>query len=312
MIKYILFFLILINELSFAEDNSAIVLMYHRFNEPMHQSTNISPNLFRQHLELIKKYNFNVLDLKSFVDILRNKKRIPKKTIIITVDDAFKSFYNYGYPILKEFNFPFSVFVSTASISNEKNSDFMSWEMLRDIKMNKGMIFNHTVDHLSLVDLCEEIIIEQVKKASNQLRLKLGDINPKIFSYPYGESSERVEKILEKQGFIAAFSQHSAPLDHTDSLFRLPRFSLNNEYGTTERLQMIFKTKKLPIKNLTFTDSITKQENVSISFQSSFNLEKMNCYVNQGVRLEKKVNEMKVRIRLENLKMNHRHRLNCK
>ena len=50
---------------------------------------------------------------------------------------------------------------------------------------------------------------------------------------------------------------------------------------------MIFKTKKLPIKNLTFTDSITKQENVSISFQSSFNLENLNCYVNQGVRLEK-------------------------
>ena len=70
--------------------------------------------------------------------------------------------------------------------------------MLREIKMNKGMIFNHTVDHLSLVDLSEEIIIEQVKKASNQLRLKLGDINPKIFSYPYGESSERVENIENK------------------------------------------------------------------------------------------------------------------
>ena len=200
MIKYILFFLILINELSFAEDNSAIVLMYHRFNEPMHQSTNISPNLFRQHLELIKKYNFNVLDLKSFVDILRNKKRIPKKTIIITVDDAFKSFYNYGYPILKEFNFPFSVFVSTASISNEKNSDFMSWEMLREIKMNKGMIFNHTVDHLSLVDLSEEIIIEQVKKASNQLRLKLGILILKFFHTLMVSLAKELKKYWKNKG----------------------------------------------------------------------------------------------------------------
>ena len=38
----------------------------------------------------------------------------------------------------------------------------------------------------------------------------------------------------------------------------------------------IFKTKRLPIKNLTFTDAITHEEEIEISFESSMNLEKSN------------------------------------
>ena len=173
------------------------------------------------------------------------------------------------------------------------------------------MVFNHTVDHVSLVGLSDRMIIDQVTKASNKIKLKLGIDNPKVFSYPYGESSERVEKILEELGILAAFSQHSAPLNHEDSLYRLPRFSLNNEYGTLDRLKMIFKTKKLPIKNLTFTDAIAHEEEIKISFESSMNLEKINCYINQGVSLTKTINGKKVELKLKGLKSGQRHRLNC-
>ena len=285
--------------------------MYHRFDEPKYQSTSISSELFEKHLKLIKKNGFNVLNLKDFLDILINKKKIPKKTLLITVDDAFRSFYDFAFPLLKKYNFPFSVFVSTASVSKDKESDFMSWEMLKEIQEYRGMVFNHTVDHVSLVGLSDRMIIDQVTKASNKIKLKLGIDNPKVFSYPYGESSERVEKILEELGILAAFSQHSAPLNHEDSLYRLPRFSLNNEYGTLDRLKMIFKTKKLPIKNLTFTDAIAHEEEIKISFESSMNLEKINCYINQGVSLTKTINGKKVELKLKGLKSGQRHRLNC-
>ncbi len=311
MKKFIIFLIIFFNEVSYSENNSAIVLMYHRFDEPKYQSTSISSELFEKHLKLIKENDFNVLNLKDFIDILINKKKIPKKTLVITVDDAFRSFYDFGFPLLKKYNFPFSVFVSTASVSKNEDSDFMSWEMLKEIQQHKGMVLNHTVDHFSLVELSDRMITEQVTNASNQIGSKLGINNPKIFSYPYGESSERVEKILEKLGVLAAFSQHSAPVNHNDSIFRLPRFSLNNEYGTLDRLKMIFKTKNLPIKNLTFNDSVTQEEEIKISFQSSMNLEKINCYINQGVKLIKNISEKEVKLKLQGLKTGQRHRLNC-
>ena len=311
MKKFVFFIIFFFNGLSYSEDHSVIALMYHRFDEPKYGSTSISSELFEKHLKLIKENDFNVLNLKDFLDILINKKKIPKKTLLITVDDAFRSFYNFAFPLLKKYNFPFSVFVSTASVSKDEESDFMSWEMLKEIQKHKGMVFNHTVDHISLLGLSDKMIIDQVTKASNEIKLRLGIDNPKVFSYPYGESSERVEKILEELGILAAFSQHSAPLNHNDSLYRLPRFSLNNEYGTLDRLRMIFKTKRLPIQNLTYTDAITHEERIEISFESSMNLEKINCYINQGVSLIKKINEKKVILELNGLKSGQRHRLNC-
>ena len=311
MKKFVFSLTIFFNILCYAEDHSAIALMYHRFNEPEYQSTSISSEIFEKHLKHIKENGFKVLNLEDFVDILINKKKIPAKTLIITVDDAFRSFYDFGFPLLKKYDFPFSVFVSTASVSNNDSSDFMSWEMLKEIQQHKGMVFNHTVDHLSLVGLSDNMIIEQVTRASNELKSKLGVDNPKIFSYPYGESSERVEEILEKIGILAAFSQHSAPLNHDDSVFRLPRFSLNNQYGSLDRLKMIFKTKRLPIRNLTFTDSVTNKEEIKISFQSSMNLEKINCYINQGVDLIKNITKQEVKLKLKGLKPGQRHRLNC-
>ena len=311
MKKFIFFLTFFFSGFSYSEDHSIIVLMYHRFDEPKHQSTSISSELFEKHLQLIRENDFNVINLKDFLDILINKEKIPKKTLLITVDDAFRSFYDFGFPLLKKYGFPFGVFVSTASVSKDQESDFMSWEMLKEIEKHKGMVFNHTVDHKSLVELSDKMIIDQVTKASNEIQLRLGTNNPKIFSYPYGESSERVEKVLEGLGVLAAFSQHSAPLNHDDLKFRLPRFSLNNEYGKLDRLKMIFRTKRLPIKNLTFTDAITHEEEIEISFESSINPEKINCFINQGVNLIKKINEKEVRLKLKGLKSGQRHRLNC-
>ena len=79
MKKFIIFLIIFFNEFSYSEDNSAIALMYHRFDEPKYQSTSISSELFEKHLKLIKENNFKVLNLKDFIDILINKKKYLRK-----------------------------------------------------------------------------------------------------------------------------------------------------------------------------------------------------------------------------------------
>ena len=168
--------LLFVIKFSFSEDQSTIVLMYHRFDETKYPSTSISSKLFEEHLQLIKRKNINVLSLDELVDVLINKKKIPKKSVFITIDDAFKSFYNHAFPILKKYGFPFSIFVSTASISDEKNSDFMSWEMLSEVQDNNGLILNHSIDHTSFLNLEEEDIIYQVLTAAKKIKSMLFEL----------------------------------------------------------------------------------------------------------------------------------------
>ena len=121
--------------------------MYHRFNQTELSSTNISTNEFVKQMNFLKENNFNVLPLSYLVSFFKKKETIPKNAVFITIDDGYKSVYDHAYPILKSFKFPFSVFLSTDFVSNEKNSDFMSWDMIKemhsDIRSKNWLSNNH-------------------------------------------------------------------------------------------------------------------------------------------------------------------------
>ena len=73
--------------------------MYHRFNENKYPSTNIRMDIFKEHIELISKENLEFYNLNKFDENFS----IPKKNkkILITVDDAFLSFYDNAWPFKK-------------------------------------------------------------------------------------------------------------------------------------------------------------------------------------------------------------------
>ena len=85
--------------------------MYHRFNESKYPSTNIRMEVFKNQIEIIKKSNYNFNNPDNF----KEQFDIPKlnKEVLITIDDAFQSFYLEAWPYLKENKIPFILFVST-------------------------------------------------------------------------------------------------------------------------------------------------------------------------------------------------------
>ena len=106
------------------------ILLYHRFGESKYPSTNISPELFRKQLEFLRQENYTVLNLDQFRDLVFNREPFPKKSVLITIDDAYSSIYNYAFPILKEYNFPFTLFVDVRPLSSGATGA-MTWEMLK-------------------------------------------------------------------------------------------------------------------------------------------------------------------------------------
>ena len=93
----------------YSNDHGIIPIMYHRFNENKYPSTNIEVDIFKKHLQLIKSNNVEFYDPNEF-DSRFNSVQNTKK-ILITVDDAFSSFYNEAWPILKNEKIPFILFV---------------------------------------------------------------------------------------------------------------------------------------------------------------------------------------------------------
>ena len=293
-----------------AEESNIAVLMYHRIGDDRYPSTNISQELFEKHIEYLVEENINVLPITELSKYLKKEINLTNKTVFITIDDAYKSFFQNGFPILKKNKLPFSIFVSTNYVSNEDDSDFMSWSMLKEVSSNNGLILNHSKSHESLVGMDLQILKKEIEQNQIEIEKKIGT-QPKIFSYPYGESSKSIEEVIKILNYEIAFSQHSAPIHLDENKYRLPRYALNDEFGSLKRFKMIIQTKPLEIFESSFDDSIVNTDELDFSFLTKFPSELINCFVNNSAAIIKKDEGERVSLYLSKLKNGVRYRINC-
>ena len=289
--------------------------MYHRFNENKYPSTNIRNEIFLEQLKIINNAEIEFITFKKFEEIVTNN--IDKNYILLTIDDAFESFYLNAWPILKNEKIPFVLFVSTREIG--KNG-YMTWDQIRELdESNLVSIGNHSHSHEYLIDWNSSEIINDLKTSINIFKNEL-KYSPKIFSYPFGEYSNNLKKIVSSLNFKYAFGQHSGVIDQTKDLLELPRFPINEKYGELKRFKTILTTLPFPYEKITPKDRYLKNNenppNVKINFfKNLINIKNINCYSNEGNIWKKSdikiINEYELNILLKEKFKSERGRINC-
>ena len=263
------------------EDYGIISIMYHRFEENKYPSTNIRVNDFKSHLEMIRKNEIKFINPSNFEEELINNKK--ERKLLLTIDDGYQSFYEKAWPILKDLKIPFILFVSTREVGKR---GYMSWEDIREIeKYDFVEIGNHSHTHEYLIDFTNEEIRKDLTNSINIFKKELGK-NSNFFSYPFGEYSTDLKKIVIDLGFKYAFGQHSGVVDHTKNYFEMPRFPINEKYGETERFKTILKTIPFPFKSIKPENRYISENNnppkVRIEFYENLkNLKNINCFSNE-------------------------------
>ena len=228
----------------YSDDKGILSLMYHRFDENKYPSTNIQMTVFKKQIKIIKDLKYNFYDPK---DLEKNfyTPKIEKK-ILITIDDAFSSFYEVAWPYLKKEKIPFILFVSTKTAG--KNG-YMTWSQIKELdKENTVYIGNHSHSHSYLVDLKNEEFVNDIDTSTSIFKEKLG-YNPIFFSYPFGEYSSLIKKYISKN-FKFSFGQHSGVIDINKDRYELPRFPINEKYGDLKRFEFLINLNPLQYKSL--------------------------------------------------------------
>ncbi len=255
--------------------------MYHRFNENKYPSTNIRMDVFQSHIKLIKNQNYQFIEANEFIEKFNYPKK--KKKILLTIDDAFKSFYDEAWPFLKKNQIPFILFVSTEPVGNK---GYMTWEQIIEIEKEDFVtIGHHSHSHEYLIEKSDEEFILDIEKASKIFNEKIGYV-PKLFSYPFGEYSEFMRNFISKN-FSYAFGQHSGVIDVNKEKFQLPRFPINENYGKIKRFESIIKSYPLEYKKLTPAEKKIGRETNPPKFKVEFfknqkNIKNIICYSNEG------------------------------
>lgn len=275
----------------FAGD-AAVVFMYHRFDEQQYPSTSIRSDQFRLHLEHLRKGGFNVIPLTELLAFLNGTAdTLPEKAIVITIDDAYRSVYEVAFPLMTEYGYPFTVFVSTDPV-DAGLGDYLTWDQIREMADHGASFANHGASHMSMVKRPEgeqetawlQRVTTDIDNGMQRLEEELTDTHQllrAVFAYPYGEYDTGSAERIRQLGYIAFGQQSGAVGRHSDTR-ALPRYPINEQYGNMEDFRVKAASGPLPVTRVEPWDPVTNDHLPEIILtidETNARLEELACYL---------------------------------
>ena len=232
-----------------------MVLCYHRLEEKPrpHDPLAMTPEEFEKEMQQIKDAGFSVIPMQDFLAWRRGDKDIPAKSCVITIDDGYVSGYDTAWPILKKFNYPFTMFVYINYIGSGGKS--VSWDQLAEMRDAGVDIQSHTYYHSNLrspgtgVDKTTHEKVEADIKSlgmdgylrkeivdSKQILEKQLGIKVNCIAYPYGNYSQKVRDLVKEAGYEAGFTVYGQRLGYST-----PAFDILGRYAVEQDNPKIFQ-----------------------------------------------------------------------
>jgi peptidoglycan/xylan/chitin deacetylase (PgdA/CDA1 family) len=295
------------------EPASAVVIMYHRFGAHTFPSTNIRIDQFEAHLEELAIGKYTVRPVGDIVNALKAGRPLPDRTIGLTIDDAFLSVYRQAWPRLRKAGLPFTLFVATDAI-DRGGKDYMNWDQVREMARAGVTIGAHSASHGHLPTMSARAIKGEIARSNKRFEKELG-FKPQLFAYPYGEAGRAVVAAARAAGYTASFSQYSGVLHGKSDFFYLPRFAMNEHYGSLRRFRMAANALALHATDFIPRDSTLGPNPPAFGFtvgKEIRGLSALACYSSaHGKLAAQRLGQRRIEVRMPQALKPGRSRINC-
>ncbi len=174
------------------------ILGYHDFKDRGGSPMLIAAPKFRAQMQAIKDSKIPVISYSEMMAWKRGEKNIPEECIVITMDDGWEGVYNYAYPVLREFGFPFTIYLYKNYVGGAGRS--MSWEQIKEMMQHGCEVGSHSVSHASLKSPPKNLktdadkqqwVLGELKDSREFLEQNL-HIKCLSFAYPYGNFDDAI------------------------------------------------------------------------------------------------------------------------
>lgn len=210
------------------------VLGYHEFNEKMPETEmRMHTSKFRKQMQAIKDSGATVINLPDFVAWKNGQKSLPKKCVLIGIDDGWLSVYTDAYPILKEYGFPFTLYLYKNYLDGGGKS--MTTAMVKEMMAHGATIGSHSTSHPF------PIVYRKQKKKGPQaldsfLRVEFGEskrfleekFGAKVttFAYPGGYVMDEMLPLADEFGYTQLFTVLPGKVSRPTDDKRVPRYMI--------------------------------------------------------------------------------------
>ncbi len=207
-----------------------VILTYHSISEGRLPLCT-PPRVFAEQMAWLAAEGHRVISLAELADALIGKQSFPRRVVVLTFDDGFLDFYEAAFPILRQFDFPATVFLVTQYCGRTnrwpgqaawaEELPLLDWQQVKEMD-RRGMAFgSHTATHPDLSQLAPEEVEREVLTSKRELEAQLG--RPvEFFCYPSGRLNRESRAIISRH-FRGACSVNMQRVRPGCDLFGLPR-----------------------------------------------------------------------------------------
>ena len=216
-----------------------IIFGWHRFVDKVRRpDTEITPADFEKQMQELKDKGISVIGMQDFLAWKRSEKNIPPRSAVLTFDDGWKSQYEVGWPILKKFGYPVTLFIYTEGVRGGHfgGGEAMTWEMLAEMRDAGADIQAHSATHQDLRKPYDKVakkklsppeydqwLNNEIVGSKQLLEQRLG-IKVNCFAVPYGFYNEKIKETCKAAGYEAVFTVYGQPITFNSPMDNLGRY----------------------------------------------------------------------------------------
>ena len=186
------------------------VLVYHNIGKEPRGRLVLGVDAFTEQMKYLKAHGFRVVSVAEFVEWLQLRRQLPKKTVVLTFDDGYRSFREHAYPVLKELGFTATLFVYTDYVGAGRNA--LNWDDLKALAAQGFDVQAHSKSHADLRRGDHESDAQYGRRMQAELidapRVLARSVGRPVsfLAYPYGRVDDAVLAKVKDHGYLAAFT----------------------------------------------------------------------------------------------------------
>jgi len=213
----------------------APILMYHQIAAGPQATSRlaVSPAVFAAQLAYLQAGGFTTVTASALAAAVGGDAgRMPVRPVVLTFDDGFADFHQVALPLLREYGFTATVFVTTGWIQDagprsagRRPGRMLSWSQLLEAAGAGVEIGAHSHRHPQLDQMAGADLRRELHDSKALLEDRLGRAVPGL-AYPFGYSSARVRGAVRAAGHEYACAVGNMIARAPSDPFTLPRLTI--------------------------------------------------------------------------------------
>jgi peptidoglycan/xylan/chitin deacetylase (PgdA/CDA1 family) len=178
------------------EPHGPRILIYHQVGARLGRQMEVETDDFLWQLDWLMD-NREVVDLGTA--ITRWSEPGSDRLVVITFDDGYRDTHGTAFPLMRERDIPFTLFLATGAIESgtgDERAEPLAWEDI-EAMMATGLVTigSHTHTHRDLRGASATDIEAELSTADQLIETRLG-VAPRHFAYPWGYWSATADPVV--------------------------------------------------------------------------------------------------------------------